>query len=89
MTFTGPPPIALAVSSASTTKSRSPRRPNPPPSSVVWIVMRSAGSPVSRAAISSEPPGFWVGSHIVQRSAVMWAVAFIGSMHACSRYGTW
>ena len=51
--------------------------------------MRSAASPVSRAAVSSEPPGFWVGIHIVQRSAVMWAVAFIGSMHACSRYGTW
>ena len=89
MTFTGPPPIALAVSTASITKSRSPRRPNPPPRSVVWIVTRSGGSPVRRPAISSEPPGFWVGIHIVHASAVTWAVAFIGSMHACSRYGTW
>ena len=52
-------------------------------------VTRSTGSPVSRAATSREPPGFCVGTQTVHASAVTWAVAFIGSMHACSRYGTW
>jgi hypothetical protein len=51
----------------------------------VFTVTRSTGSPVSLAAISRDPPGFCVGAHTVHRSAVRWAVAFIGSMHACSR----
>ena len=89
MTFTGPPPMALATSTASITKSRSPRRPNPPPRNVVLTVTLSTGSPVRRAAVSRDPPGFWVGIHMVHASEVTWAVAFMGSMQACSRNGTW
>jgi len=51
MTFTGAP-TALDVSTASTMKSCSPRRPKPPPRSVVWTVTFSGGSPVSRAAVA-------------------------------------
>ena len=43
-TFTGAP-TAFDVSTASVTKSASPRRPNPPPRYVVWIFTLSAGRP--------------------------------------------
>ena len=48
----------------------------------------SGGSPVMRAAVAWVPPGFWVGAQITHDSRLTCAVAFIGSMHACSRYGT-
>ena len=49
MTFTGAL-TAFEVSTASVTKSGSPRRPNPPPSSVVTTSTRSTGTPASFAA---------------------------------------
>jgi hypothetical protein len=87
MTFTGAP-TAFAVSTASTTKSISPRRPKPSPSRVVFTVTFSGGTPTIRAAVAWVPPGFWVGAHTTQPSGVICAVAFMGSMHACSRNGT-
>src|SRR2546425_891628 len=87
-TFTGAP-TAFDVSTASTMKSISARRPKPPPSSVVFTMTFSGGRPVSRAAVAWVPPGFWVGAQITHASRLTWAVAFIGSMHACSRNGTW
>ena len=69
-------------------KSVSFRRPNPPPMNVVCTVTRSAGIPVMRAAVACVPPGFWVGAQTMHSSRVTCAVAFIGSMHACSRNGT-
>ena len=88
MSLTGVPPTAFAVSTASTMKSISPRRPKPPPSSVVFTVTFSGGTPAMRAAVAWVPPGFWVGAHTTQPSGVTCAVAFMGSMHACSRKGT-
>ncbi len=88
ITLTGTP-TAFAVSTASTMKSCSPRRPKPPPRSVVCTVTFSSGSPVSRAPVAWVPPGLCVGAQISQASARTWAVAFMGSMHACSRKGTW
>jgi len=86
-TFTGAP-TAFAVSTASTMKSISPRRPKPPPSKVVLTMTFSGGSPVILAAVACVPPGFWVGAQITHESRLTCAVAFIGSMHACSRNGT-
>ncbi len=49
----------------------------------------SGGSPVMRAPVAWVPPGLWVGDQITHASGVTCAVVFIGSMHACSRNGTW
>ena len=80
-TFTGAP-TAFDVSTASITKSTSPRRPKPPPRSIVWTETCPMGSPVSFAAIACDPPGFWVGAQTVHASTVTWAVQFIGSIVA-------
>ena len=69
-------------------KSCSPRRPKPPPRKVVLTTTFSTGTPEMRAPVIWVPPGFCVGAQISHESALTWAVAFIGSRHACSRKGT-
>ena len=66
-TFTGAP-TAFDVSTASITKSTSPRRPKPPPRSVTWtFVFFVPTAPPAEPAFQSAN---CVGSHISSPSAV-------------------
>ena len=86
-TFTGLP-TAFDVSTASVTKSASPRRPKPPPRYVVWMWTASAGSPLAAIAACCDAVCPCVGTQTSQRSARTSAVQFIGSIVACARNGT-
>ncbi len=87
-------PAALAIPTASATKSVSERRPKPPPRLVVWTVTRSCDTPATLAATPRLPPPnragaawFWVGTQTTTSWSVTSAVQFIGSMQACARNG--
>ena len=80
-------PAAFDTSTASSTKSVSPRRPKPPPTNVVTTVTASSGRPAIFAAIFCESVCACVGVQSVTPSARTSAVVFIGSIGACARYG--
>src|SRR5712691_11662970 len=48
----------------------------------------STGTPLTFEPVTCVPPGLWVGAQISHEPGLTNAVAFIGSMHACSRKGT-
>src|SRR5215813_12548481 len=81
-------PTALDASTAAGTKSTSRRRPNPPPSSVVWTLTWSGFKPAASAAAACAICCDWVPTYTSHRSALRSAVQFMGSMHACARSGS-
>src|SRR5678815_4165060 len=86
ITLTGAP-TAFDVSTASVTKSPSPRRPKPPPTYVVCTKTLLSGRPVTPMAACCVMVCDCVGTHTSQRSACTCAVQFIGSIGACARNG--
>ena len=75
--------IRVACSGASVSK----RRPKPPPRNVVLTAMASGAMPAIAAAWSRMFVGACVPVQIVSRPSRKSAVAVIGSMVACARYG--
>jgi hypothetical protein len=86
ITFTGAP-TAFDVSTASMTKSPSPRRPNPPPRYAVCTNTLLSGRPVTPIAACCVAVCDCVETQTSQRSACTCAVQFIGSIGACARNG--
>src|ERR1035438_7337519 len=81
---------SFATCTASTTKSEAglARRPNPPPSNVVWIFTFSGESPAAFAAFARSTVSNCVPVHISQLSSLRSTTQFNGSIMAWARYGT-
>src|ERR1700752_2896117 len=79
--------VAFRIVTASETKSDVPRRPNPPPSSVLFTLTLFSGSPVISAATFLAMLGTCDPTQTSHSLPVIRAVQFIGSIGACARYG--
>ena len=84
--FTGAP-IAFEISTACAMKSRSMRRPKPPPRKVVSIVICSGLSLVMAAVMPSAACWNWIEPISSAESLRTSAVKFIGSIGECERNG--
>ena len=88
MIFTGVS-TCLAMRAAWVMKSTSSLRPNAPPMYWLCTATFSGGRPVSLATVACARTGTCVPTHRSAPSGRTCSVAFIGSIGACARNGSW